>query len=385
MKNRLVVNGLCALCTLGLSGFQVAFADNQDGVNENKWYVGAGVGLSSMAPEPRDSEYQDILKDRDTGFKVFGGYNINPNWSVEGYYTRLGESEVDATKTINKLPTQAARDAYKNWRYAKKGKIGYDSFGVSGLWFPGINNGHLTGGRFYYFVGAGLNYLSNEPLSNENNKKIKYKKDNSVSLMLTGGVEYELSSHFTARLSADSYDKDMNIVMLGLMYNVGSNDAPEKTVPIDVEPSHPIKPLVKPLPVKPVTQQPKETSMVNDAPVTDYPAQIKSSVVAWAESWQAQNVDAYLGSYVPNFKPEDKSHSAWEQLRIKRLTDPKHISLNLSGMHVHMLSNNTAAVATFKQAYRSNLYRDTVLKELKFTEDHGVWLVDSEKVLQQIN
>lgn len=381
MRSSSVFRVLCVSSALSASGVSFCFADTHG--DTSKWYLGVGGGISSMSPEPRDSEYQDILADDDIGIKLFGGYNINPNWVVEGYYSRLGESEVDATRTINSLPTPQAIAAYNNWQYAKKGKIGYQAFGVSGLWFPGQNNGHLTGGRFNYFLGAGLNFLHNEPLSNEQNKKIKYKQDNAFSLMLTGGLEYELSKHFTARLSADSYDKDTNLVMLGLMYGIssdGKTKSPEPTVVTVAEPEPVIKPIE--VPPEPVVEL-KPVEVVKSQPVIDYASQVKSAVIAWAESWQAQDVDGYLGSYVPNFKPENKSHTAWEKLRIARVTDPSRINLNLSDIQVTML-NNKNAVATFTQAYRSNLYKDTVLKELRMKENNGVWFITSEKVLQKI-
>lgn len=385
MKNNSIIGFFCTVSALsiGCTSNSLAYESN----DSSKWYLGVEAGMSFMSPEPRDSEYQDILKDEDTGFKVLGGYNINPNWAIEAYYTNLGESEVDATKTINNLPTQAARDAYNNWSYAKKGKIGYESAGLTGLWFPGKNNGHLSGGRFNYFVGAGLSYLKNEPLSNEQNKKIKYKKENQLSLMLTGGLEYELSEHFTARLSADSYDKDMNIAMLGLMYGFGSSN--EKDVPVQpvVEPEIVevvSTPVVVEAPEPVVEVEPIVVAKPEPVPVIDYASQVKSAVIAWAESWQAQDVDGYLGSYVPNFTPENKSHTAWKKLRRARLTNPKRIDLNLSDIQVNVLDDRTA-VATFTQAYRSNLYRDKVSKQLQMIESNGVWLINSEKVLRKMN
>lgn len=382
MKSNSVIRVLCVTSVLSVSGVSVSFADSYDDMS--KWYLGVGAGVSSMSPDPRGSEYKDILKDDDIGFKVFGGYNIHPNWSVEAYYSRLGESEVDATKTINNLPTQRAIDAYNNWKYAKKGRIGYETAGFTGLWFPGKNNGRLTGGRFNYFLGTGLSYLKNEPLSNEQNKKIKYKQNNAFSLMLTGGVEYELSKQFVARLSADSYNKDMNIYMLGLTYSFGSDsDRTEPVKPITVV-EKPKSIEVEPVPV--IVQKPEPLAAPKPAPVpvNDYALQVKSAVIAWAESWQAQDINGYIGSYTPEFKQiNNLSHETWQKVRKFYVERPARIDLNLSNIYVKML-NSKRASARFLQKYRSNIYQDTVLKELTLVKINGVWLIDAEKVIQQI-
>lgn len=49
------------------------------------WYAGAGVGQSMID--------EGLLDEEDTGFQVFGGYQMHPNWGVELAYTDFGKVE----------------------------------------------------------------------------------------------------------------------------------------------------------------------------------------------------------------------------------------------------------------------------------------------------
>src|SRR5712692_536925 len=95
-----------ALWTLGLAGF--AAMSSQFAVAEDSgWYVGANVGLTkARIDEDRISNgllasgftTTSIDKDeRDTGYKLFGGYKFNPNFALEGGYFDLGKFSFKST------------------------------------------------------------------------------------------------------------------------------------------------------------------------------------------------------------------------------------------------------------------------------------------------
>jgi len=68
---------------------------------ESNWYMGAGVGATEIESDivlytilnPRHLK----LKERDTGFKVFGGYKINDFFSFELSYIDFGKLEISAS------------------------------------------------------------------------------------------------------------------------------------------------------------------------------------------------------------------------------------------------------------------------------------------------
>ena len=87
---------LSAFAALALTAAMAARADVQPG-----FYMGAGVGSTKID----DDGFDDIdFDDGDTGFKVFGGYNVNRNFAVEATYFDLGEASGsfdDGFDTVN--------------------------------------------------------------------------------------------------------------------------------------------------------------------------------------------------------------------------------------------------------------------------------------------
>lgn len=53
-------------------------------------YIGGGIGITSA--EFLDCQISSICDNEDTGFKVFGGYQFNQNFAVEGGYLDPGEA-----------------------------------------------------------------------------------------------------------------------------------------------------------------------------------------------------------------------------------------------------------------------------------------------------
>jgi OOP family OmpA-OmpF porin len=86
MKLRKIV---CAVALLGAgSTFIVPSAIAAPGAGQSAYYVGASVGQSKYKDIPQGLRNVD---DKDTGYKVYGGYQINPNWGVEATYFDLGK------------------------------------------------------------------------------------------------------------------------------------------------------------------------------------------------------------------------------------------------------------------------------------------------------
>ena len=109
-------------------------------------------------------------------------------------------------------------------------------------------------------------------------------------------------------------------------------------------------------------------------------AAIRAAVSAWAKAWAAQDVERYLASYAPAFKPPDgQSRKAWEQLRRSRVSAPRSIEVSLGDIEVRQRDAARAA-ATFRQDYRSDNYQDSVRKTLDLVRDGERWLIVEERV-----
>ena len=104
---------------------------------------------------------------------------------------------------------------------------------------------------------------------------------------------------------------------------------------------------------------------------------ITDAVKSWAAAWAAKDVEKYLASYAPDFKPADgMNHKAWDAQRRERVTRSKSIAL--SEIAVDEAGEKTVNVS-FVQVYRSDIYKDTTKKTLKLKKIGDKWLIVSEQ------
>lgn len=114
---------------------------------------------------------------------------------------------------------------------------------------------------------------------------------------------------------------------------------------------------------------------------SDRSAAIRLATTEWARAWAAKDVERYLSSYAPEFKPpEGQSRRAWEKLRRTRVSAPRSIEVSITDLEVVQRNENRAA-ATFRQDYRSDGYEDSVRKTLELVRDGERWLIAEERVV----
>lgn len=110
-------------------------------------------------------------------------------------------------------------------------------------------------------------------------------------------------------------------------------------------------------------------------------AAARALVERWRTAWSHQNVAAYLRMYARNFQPDaGRTLEEWRALRRKRISSPKWIKIKVRGIEVFPLSENRLRVS-FVQLYRSNTYRDRVLKTLILERSRGGWRIIRETSL----
>lgn len=122
---------------------------------------------------------------------------------------------------------------------------------------------------------------------------------------------------------------------------------------------------------------PQSLSAANKASNT--PAEIMNLVQAWAAAWSERNVERYLSFYDKDFKiPDGESRQNWQASRIERLTQPKFIKVSISNVKVNLI-DDTHAVATFRQSYRSSQLKSSSRKSLLLVKSDGKWLIQEER------
>lgn len=105
---------------------------------------------------------------------------------------------------------------------------------------------------------------------------------------------------------------------------------------------------------------------------------INNTILGWASAWSAQEVDLYLSFYSDSFVPPNSlSRKQWAEMRKKRLTRPKWVSIKISDLSLSPVSQQRARVV-FKQDYRSSNYSDQSRKELVLEQTDNGWKIVKE-------
>ncbi len=101
----------------------------------------------------------------------------------------------------------------------------------------------------------------------------------------------------------------------------------------------------------------------------------------WADAWSGRDEETYLAAYDARFAPAGgDSRADWEKRRRLLLGLARNIELKIESPSVDRHDDGSATV-TFNQFYRSDSYRDAVVKQLRMVERDGRWRIVEEKVL----
>ena len=116
--------------------------------------------------------------------------------------------------------------------------------------------------------------------------------------------------------------------------------------------------------------------------VADTLQAVRQALEGWRRAWMAQEVDAYLAFYAPDFRPASGlSHQAWVAQRRVRVRRPKFIDIQLSDITIEPLTQMRVAT-TFRQRYRSDRIADVVTKRLIWEKRGDGWVIVKEVILR---
>ena len=213
------VRVLGALSVMGFAASSSQFAAAAD----SEWYGGVGIGQSrAKIDDPRiisgllSSGYATTSitdDDRDTGYKIFGGYKFNRNFALEGGYFDLGKFSFVATT----VPpgTLSGRIKLRGINLDALGILpitdNFSAFGRVGV--------HYTEARDT-FSGTGAVVVTNPSPS---------KKEANLKVGL--GVQYDVTPSLGLRAEAERYRindavgnrGDIDVYSLGLLYRFGGS------------------------------------------------------------------------------------------------------------------------------------------------------------------
>lgn len=229
--------------TLSLMALAVASATAS--ADELGWYMGGNIGQSKANIDaPRITAglagggfttTSISEENRDTGYKVFAGYQFSKNFALEGGYFDLGKFGFRAnTLPLGSLNGQLkARGANLDAVVFANMTDRFSLFGRAGVAYADVRD---------QFSGTGLVVVNNP---NPSKKEANYK--------FGGGLQYAFNDNLALRLEAERYrindavrnKGDIDLVSLGLIYRFGrSRPVPAAYVPAPTPTPEPVREVV---------------------------------------------------------------------------------------------------------------------------------------------
>ena len=107
---------------------------------------------------------------------------------------------------------------------------------------------------------------------------------------------------------------------------------------------------------------------------------INTTLLAWAKSWSAKDVNGYLAQYADDFAAEGGlSRNAWEQQRRDRISRPSRISVRALNPEITKIGSDRVRVS-FTQDYQSDSFSDQVSKMLELRDTGAGWKIVREYI-----
>ena len=180
---------------------------------QRSWYIGGGLGITELDPDTDNTGYT-VTDEKDSGFKLFAGYDYSERLSVEAFYTDLGSAEIGGHVI------------------KPDGEIDYSTLGASALWYVWRNK-NATGDNLrkglQAYVHGGLSFL-------DNSSSVDYSQDNSFQIQYGAGIEYGMKDGLALRAAVDLYDKDAGMVYIGILKRFGGKTTSEAVITQQPEP-----------------------------------------------------------------------------------------------------------------------------------------------------
>ncbi|MGB5245506.1 MAG: OmpA family protein, partial [Woeseia sp.] len=173
---------------------------------EGCWYAGVGLGLTHVAPEGQARGWS-TNDDKDSGWKIYGGYQFKPLWSVELTYANGGEAGLgNVDPALDALIPNATID--------------YRTPSVMAVRWLKERDEELNA-----FIRLGISSISNSV----SDSRIPYEKQTSLQLAGSLGAQYTFNERWFLRGDLDFYDRDHSYAGLSIGGNFGGAGRPLPT------------------------------------------------------------------------------------------------------------------------------------------------------------
>jgi OOP family OmpA-OmpF porin len=161
---------------------------------ESKWYMGASAGQTKF--DTGITPITASLDDKDSGFKIFGGYDIDENFSVEAHYVDFGEASLSGTNG------QTFRIDGTTYQFNSAASIK----SKASAWGVAVIAGIPVTESVRPFAKVGFNRVSNE--LTVTGTTATSTKENSTESLYGVGVEYSLTKAIALRIEYEIHNGD---------------------------------------------------------------------------------------------------------------------------------------------------------------------------------
>jgi len=145
------------------------------------WYIGAGIGQSTVEEDDRTVSPRLEFDDDDTAFKVYAGYKFNDYFAFEGQYFDYGE------------PTD-------NLANGDRVEVTADGFGAYALGILPVSE------RFDFFGKIGVAWWDAEVKNKTTG--VRYIDEDGYDLGFGFGASFDITDRFVIRAEFEAIDAD---------------------------------------------------------------------------------------------------------------------------------------------------------------------------------
>jgi len=169
-------------------------AQKPKALQDSKWYMGASAGQTKF--DTGITPITASLDDKDSGFKIFGGYDIDKNFSVEAHYVDFGEASLSGTNG------QTFRIDGTTYEFNSAASV--KSKGSA--WGVAVIAGIPVTESVRPFAKVGFNRVSDELILTGTTATST--KQNSTESLYGVGVEYSLTKAIALRIEYEIHNGD---------------------------------------------------------------------------------------------------------------------------------------------------------------------------------
>lgn len=164
------------------------------------FYVGMGLGLSTLDPDTSDSSW-DTIDNKDAGFTLYGGYHFSHSWFAELMYANLGKATMD-----NKHILVTAQES-----------IDYSAVSAFGGYYLPLDELFRAKMPVKLFLKAGVAQLSNKA----SDSLVRLDADSQTLLAGGMGIEWPFAKDWMLRGEIDTFSAEAKLLNISVAYWFG--------------------------------------------------------------------------------------------------------------------------------------------------------------------